>query len=107
VRVVLLCLLLAGCTYADAFKFLTGAASDGLSVDAQIGDRQNSGALGDSSSIGEIEVDDGDLNLDQSKASFQGNADSVTINDTSAMPLIIALACGVFMGLFLPQIKLK
>lgn len=78
----------------QALSALTGAASKGVSVDAQIGDRNNT--LGDEASIGDIEGET--VSVDQGNSSFKGQAKEVVINESDYRMVFGALFIGIIMG---------
>lgn len=102
---VALVLLLQGCTAMTALSFLKGLAGDkpGIQAEAQIGDRNNSAALGNTGKVDSIEVQDkGTVNLDQStKESKVAQAEQVTINEGNNW-LVIFLVVLAVIGWCLP-----
>lgn len=69
------------------------AGKDGMHNELQIGDRENSGTLGDSSRIDSVKAfKGGTVNVDQSKPTFDGQAKTVNIIEgRTEMELILIL----------------
>jgi len=92
--IILLSGLLTGCTAASLAKLLLPSASKGISVDAQIGDRNNT--LGDQSSIGDVEGQN--ITIDQGNSEFEGRAEKVVINKSDYRLTFGALILGILIG---------
>lgn len=74
-------LLLPSCTAWDAFTALVGD-KPAVSAELQVGDRNASLAAGNTSAVGDIDLDKGNVSIDNSnKQSKVGAAESVTINE--------------------------
>ncbi len=103
VRILILIILLTlpGCTMVakHALTALTGASSNGVSLDAQVGDRDN--VLGDS--IGEVRGET--VSVETGDRGFSGAAENVTIFDTNYTGLFSALILGLIVGIFIDPKK--
>lgn len=85
----------------QALQLLKGATDKGgINTELQVGDRENT--LGDTATIGDIEAEDGGVvNINQSKPKFDGQANTVVINETdNKRDLILLLLC--IIGWLLP-----
>lgn len=107
VRTLLLILtisLCTGCTAADALKLFGLGAKEGIELDAQIGDRENS--LGDNV---KIETENGNVSYAEKKSKFEGQAEEVTYNEVDygllSLGFLFGTLFGVLVGLVLPQYK--
>jgi hypothetical protein len=100
----LLIITLGGCSALTKMaSFVPGVGGDkGLSVDAQIGDRENDLKLGGTTGTGDIKAEDNahvEVNTATSEASFE-KAETVTINYTNYWVLAALLAV---VTLFVPS----
>lgn len=91
-------ILLVGCTaLAPIASKLLGSADDGISVDAQVGDRENEGALGESvqKGTGDIEVKDKAKvtvnNTQQTADAKIETADNVTVQNIPPWVFLLAI----------------
>lgn len=106
ISAIILIISLSSCTPLDAAKLLLPSASDGISVDAQIGDRENAIESNDTT----IRAEDSTVSVDNRESSFQGKADNVKVDNADHIGLIIGFVMGalfgIAVGLLLPQYKL-
>lgn len=78
VLIALIAVLTCSCEYLSAFQSLSG--EKGMHNELQIGDRENSGTLGDTSKVEGVKAyKGGTVNVDQSKPKFDGQAETVNI----------------------------
>jgi len=86
--------LLAGCEAFEAFKALSGES--GMHNELQVGDRENSGTLGDTSKIDSVKAyKGGTVNVDQSKPGFTGEAQTVNIIEGDRKTLFILILIAI------------
>lgn len=69
---------LSGCEYLAPLVGMAG--EKGMHNELQVGDRENSGTLGDTSKVGVVKAyKGGTVTVDQSKPKFEGDAQTVNI----------------------------
>lgn len=99
-------IFLGGCTAVDLFNLLTKPASNGISAEAQIGDRENAIESNDTT----IKAEDSTVSVDNRESSFQGEAKDVDVNNADHIGYMLLFAMGslfgIAVGLLLPQYKL-
>lgn len=94
---IILIATLSACSYMDLIKeVIPGMDSGGISVDAQIGDRQNQVDIGGVTGTGNIEVEDnGTVNVNTTAVDANvEQAEEVTINNGPAPWILILLILG-------------
>lgn len=93
---------LSGCSAISIAKALLGDKPS-LAVEAQVGDREANLAAGNTSAVGDIELEKGSVSVDNSnKQSKVGSAESVTINEGNNW-LVVLLVIVAIAGWCLPS----
>jgi hypothetical protein len=99
--------LLQSCTALTALDFIKGLAGDkpAINAEAHVGD--NNATVGNSSAVGDIEVEKGTVSVDSStkESKFSGQAEQVTINESSWWQQGFLILLAFLLGLFLPQAR--